>query len=355
MELSIDRLKGQNLILLECLSGSKAYGLDTPDSDTDIRGVFYMPKSMFYGMEEVNQVSNENNDIVYYELGHYVYLLTKSNPNAIELLYSPEDCILYQHPLMKRLKKELFLSKNCQKSFGDYAMAQIKKARSLNKKVLNPMRKERQSILEFCFVVQGCETILLSEFLDCRSIDQGACGLCRIQHINNMYALYYGSELEHKGIMFSPQSNELVLSSVPKGLKPLALIGFSKEAYISYCKRYKEYWAWVNKRNEFRYNSAIEHGKNYDAKNMMHTFRLLSMAEEIGRDGTVSIRIRSKDRTDLLKIKRGEFEYHELLVEAESKMKQIERIYQDTSLQESPNYKEIEQVLVEIREVLYEQ
>ena len=39
MNLNIADLKQQNLILLETVSGSRAYGLDTPESDTDMRGV----------------------------------------------------------------------------------------------------------------------------------------------------------------------------------------------------------------------------------------------------------------------------------------------------------------------------
>ena len=44
-------LKENDLIILECISGSKAYGLDTPSSDTDIKGVFLLPKKDFYGLE----------------------------------------------------------------------------------------------------------------------------------------------------------------------------------------------------------------------------------------------------------------------------------------------------------------
>ena len=48
--MTINELKDRNLIILECISGSKAYGLDTPQSDTDIKGVFLQPKPDFYAV-----------------------------------------------------------------------------------------------------------------------------------------------------------------------------------------------------------------------------------------------------------------------------------------------------------------
>lgn len=40
----IEELGENKLIILECISGSKAYGLDTPTSYTDIKGVFFYLK-----------------------------------------------------------------------------------------------------------------------------------------------------------------------------------------------------------------------------------------------------------------------------------------------------------------------
>lgn len=42
--MTIEELKARDLIIYECISGSKAYGLDVPTSDTDIKGVFLLPK-----------------------------------------------------------------------------------------------------------------------------------------------------------------------------------------------------------------------------------------------------------------------------------------------------------------------
>ena len=41
------------MLLFEAISGSRAYGLATATSDTDIRGVFVLPEKDFYGLNYV--------------------------------------------------------------------------------------------------------------------------------------------------------------------------------------------------------------------------------------------------------------------------------------------------------------
>ena len=48
--MTITDLRNNGLILLECISGSRAYGLDTPTSDTDIKGVFLLPKEQYLSL-----------------------------------------------------------------------------------------------------------------------------------------------------------------------------------------------------------------------------------------------------------------------------------------------------------------
>jgi predicted nucleotidyltransferase len=45
MKLTLDTLRERNLILLEAISGSHAYGLNIATSDVDIRGVFILPQT----------------------------------------------------------------------------------------------------------------------------------------------------------------------------------------------------------------------------------------------------------------------------------------------------------------------
>jgi hypothetical protein len=112
-------------LLLKCISGSQAYGLALPHSDTDVKGVFVLPKNEFYGLQYIDQINNETNDEMFYEVRKFFDLLLKNNPNLLELLNTPDDCVLYKHPIMSGVKSEVFLSRLCAQTFGQYAYAQI--------------------------------------------------------------------------------------------------------------------------------------------------------------------------------------------------------------------------------------
>ena len=349
--MNIADLRKRQLLLLDCISGSKAYGLATPSSDTDFRGVFILPKARFYGLEVLPQVSDDSNDRVYYELGRFMELLAVNNPNIIELLNSPAHAVLYRHPIMEVINPKLFLSKLCKNTFGKFALAQIKKAKGLKKKIVNPMNKERKSVLNFCYVNYQQGAIPLPRFLEQNNWKQENCGLVNIPHMKNVYGLYHSNTLDYKGIIQSPRSNEVSLSSIPKGETLEALLYFNKDGYSVYCKEYREYWDWVEKRNEARYENTLSHGKNYDAKNMMHTFRLLEMAIEIGKYGEVNVQRPNRDF--LLGIKSGQYEYNDLLKMAEERQQEMEAIFAQSDLPERPDRGQISRLLFELRDRYY--
>ena len=349
--MNIDDLKNQKLIILECISGSRAYGLETKDSDTDIKGVFVLPKTEFYGMNYIPQISNPSNDIVYYELGRFMQLLSLNNPNILELLNTPKSSVIYKNPILSDLTSDLILSKLCQNTFGKFALSQIKKAKGLNKKIVNPMSKERKSLLEFCYVNHEKGAVGLLTYLSDNNWNQQNCGLLNIDHMKDVYGLYHDVDSEYRGIIQKPNSTEICLSSIPKSTKQKALMYFNKDGYSSYCKRYKEYWQWVENRNQARYETTKSHGKNYDSKNMMHTFRLLDMAIEIAQEKRVNVH--RPNREFLLSIKNGEFEYDELLELANQKQGEMEFAFEKSNLPESPNIDLINELLVRFRDKFY--
>ena len=352
--MNIHDIKEKGLLLFECIGGSKAYGLDTPQSDTDLRGVYYLPKEQFYGLNYIRQINSETNDEVYYELGRFVELLIKNNPTLLEMLATPDESVLYRHPLMNRLHVGIFLSKRCKDTFAGYAISQIHKARGLKKKIMNPVAKERLTAFDFCYVIQGYSSVTACQWLAARGIEQRRCGLAAIPHTKDLYALFYDSNatIGYKGIVSGDSALDVSLSSIPKGEKGLATLYFNRDGYSAYCREYREYWEWVDKRSKERYSDTIQHGHNYDTKNMMHTIRLLQMAEEVLLTGTLSVK--RQNREELLSIRAGNVAYDDLLEQANGLMERIETAYASSPLPECPDIEAITKVLVEMRMTLYE-
>lgn len=347
-------------LLFKCIAGSRAYGLDTPSSDTDIKGVFVFPREDYYGLDYEKQINNDSHDIVFYELKRFFQLLLVNNPSILEFLAIPEDCILYKHPLFDLITPHLVLSKLCKDTFAGYAMAQIKRAKGLNKKIMNPMDKERLGVLDFCYVIQGQGSIPLRSWLTQNGFRQEYCGLVNIPHMKDVYSIFYDHEahrtggsatLGFQGITKKKEASNVSLSSIPKEIQPAGHMAFNTQAFSKYCKDYKEYWDWVEKRNDARYKDTVAHGKNYDAKNMMHTFRLLDMAEEIARYGKLIIR--RPNRGELLAIKSGQFLYNDLVSKAEERIETINNYFDKSSLPGQPDKNALNRLLVEIRDRYY--
>lgn len=351
--MTIKEIKDRGLLLFECISGSRAYGLATSKSDTDLKGVFYLPRSEFYGLSYIAQVSDERNDEVYYELGRFMDLLLKSNPNILEMLVSPADCILYKHPLMEKLNIKSFLSKNCKETFAGYAIAQIRKAKGLKKKIVNPMPQKRAAVLDFCYMLEGHTSVSLKSWLEKMNYSQERCGLVNIPHAKGLFALFYDAECKfhYKGIAVNEAANEVSLSSIPKEEQEIGYLSFNVESYSMYCKEFKEYWDWVDKRNEDRYMDNMLHDKEYDAKNMMHTIRLLQVTEELLK--TEELRVNRPNREELLAIRSGKFEYSVLLAQSEELIQKIDLAYEQTMLPEAIDAQKLENILIEIRKELY--
>ncbi len=352
--MTINEIREQKLLIFECISGSRAYGLATEESDTDVKGVFVLPKDAYFGLDYIPQVNNETNDVCYYEIGRFIELLAKNNPNLLEMLFVSEEFVLRKNPIFDSIDASVFISKLCRTTFAGYAADQIKRARGLKKKMLNPMDRAKKRITEFCYVIDGSKSIPLEEWLGKKGLDQRSCGLANIKHTKDTYAVFQDpdSKFGFQGIIRDDESMDVCLSSVREGVEPVAIMFYNKDAYSQYCREYQEYWEWINHRNEARYRSTMAHGKKYDAKNMMHTFRLIEIAEEIALTGRFSTA--RPNREELLKIKSGEYSYDELMERAKKKLESIESFFERSNLQERPDMEAVNRLLVSMRKRFYE-
>ncbi|MCB2377044.1 nucleotidyltransferase domain-containing protein [Hymenobacter sp. BT635] len=354
--MDIAYLRQHQLIIFETVSGSRAYGTNLPHSDTDLKGVFVLPERDFYGLDYVAQVANDTNDEVFYELRRFVELLLKNNPTALEILASPADCIRYQHPLFAAFQPTDFLSRLCRQTFAEYAIAQIRKAKGLNKKINNPEPPARKAVLDFCYVTVGAGAMPVAKWLARQGLRAAQCGLANVPHLTDLYALFVdpapAAPLGYRGLLRDEAtSNDVLLSAVPKGEEPVAYLSFNRNGYSTYCRVYKEYWDWVARRNVERYENTVQHGKNYDAKNMLHVFRLLRTALEIATTG--QLLVRRPDREFLLQIRRGAFEYDYLVTEAQALVEQVDAAFAASGLPEVPDTAAATERLRRVRQQFY--
>lgn len=79
-------------MLFKVYGGSTAYGLNTPESDIDYRGVFVNTEpSKILGLERHDHIQKqETEDEVYYEVRKFFELLRNGNTGAMEVLFSNE-------------------------------------------------------------------------------------------------------------------------------------------------------------------------------------------------------------------------------------------------------------------------
>jgi hypothetical protein len=118
----------ESFIIYRCVVGSRAYGLDNDDSDTDRRGIYLAPADLqwsLYGAPE--QFEDHATQSCYWELQKFLTMALKANPNILECLWSPmvEKCTDLGTDLLAHRKA--FLSQMIFQTFNGYAMSQFKK------------------------------------------------------------------------------------------------------------------------------------------------------------------------------------------------------------------------------------
>jgi len=350
---TVDYIRKNNLILFEAISGSVAFNLNDENSDVDIRGVFIMEENDIYGSEYIEQINENNNDITFYEIRKFIELLSKNNPNALELLNMPEHCIIFKHELFDLLQPSIFLAKTCYDTYLNYAKGQIEQARGLNKKIVNPVDKIKKSPLDFCYILIDGKTIDLIKYLNDNNINQKFCGLTKADKTTNVYFLYHDVNcqnifskeiiekdlksygLGYKGIVKEDlngefTSNQLRLSSIPKGEKSIGIISYNQNGYETYCKRYKEYWQWIIDRNEKRYLRDEETG--YNCKNVSHCLRLLAVCRDIFLLNEI-INYKTGDERDFLyDVKKGVYSYEEALLFKDKYVEEVNNAFENSYL-----------------------
>lgn len=341
-------------VLFKAIVGSQAYGTNTVNSDIDYKGVYAQSVDDLIGFNYIEQFE-VSKDECYYELRRFLQLLQSANPTMLELLYTPADCIIEKHPAFDLIleQKDKFLTKKCLHSFGGYAIAQIKKAKGLDKKMNWEKEKvTRKTPFDFCFIYENGKTFGLQHYLLKNNFDDAKCGLIALNHFKDCYALYYDidNKFKYNGIV-AEKGNDIKLSSIPKNENPICVLNFNKEGYSSHCKDFLEYENWLKNRNTQRYVDIENHQQQIDGKNLLHCRRLLDMAIEIATENTINVR--RSNAQDLLKIRRGEIDLAAFMDTAEEEIEKLNAYFENSDLADEVSSDFVNEVLLEVRHKIY--
>lgn len=350
---AINTTSRHGTLIFKALVGSHSYGTAIETSDHDYKGVYVQPDDDVLSFRYKEQYE-EGKDEVYYEIRRFVHLLQSANPTVLELLFTPEDSVVLMLPSFEAVRQHrmAFLTIQCFASFGGYAVAQIQKAKGLNKKMnWEGKRLERKTPLDFCFAYENGKTFALEEFLSKRGLMQERCGLVALNHFEHCYALYYDNSAQpvYRGIV-SDDSNDVRLSSIPKGAQPLTIINFNKSAYSQHCRQYREYETWLQERNTQRYVDVQGYQQKIDGKNLLHCRRLLDMALEIAEHGTLTVRRPNAQK--LLRIRRGEVDLERIITEAEADIARLNSLAASSTLPNGVESDLCNDIVLEVRRQL---
>jgi len=278
--------------------GSHAYGLNTPESDLDTKGVLIPPVDYIHGLFVVEQVENSKdipgNDSVVYEIRKFFRLAADCNPNIIEVLFCDDSDILISTKVGEKLRenRELFLSRKAKHTFSGYAFSQLKRIKAHKKWLLDPPKAK-----------------------PCRSD--------------------FGLPEELKVINNEAFSSEVMTAAI-----------VHEKQYAEALARWDQYQNWRNTRNPKR--AELEAKFGFDCKNATHLIRLSRMCLEIlSGKGVI---VKRPDAEELLSIRKGAWTYDQVMEYAESSEKEAEKLYVTSTLPYKPDMGRLNKLCIELIE-----
>ena len=343
-------------VIYHAVWGSHAFGTNTATSDRDTAGVFVMKKSHYLtAPEPLRQLSDERNDNRFYTLKNFLEMAANANPNILDLLFIPDDCVLLTTVYWSKVlaHRRIFISRQAGKSYCEYALAQIKKASGKNKRVYNPQPIEPPRAEDFCkFIPAEYGTSLPGRPVDLVSagIDLAEFHVSAVENSVGLFRLYrYGKAA--KGVF---RNGMPVCESIPLEDEKTRFAGFllfNRDAFEHAKVQHRQYWIWRQNRNESRWRDQELGVLDYDAKNMMHTFRLLYSGLNIMRRGEPLVRFSGEKLDELLAIKQGKFSYTELMDRAQALADELAGLRERADLPETADRGQIGKLLLEITEM----
>jgi len=299
----------EDITIYKVISGSKAYGTSTPESDTDVRGIAIVPdKRYYYGfIKNFEQYMDNTNDVQIYDIRKFFALARACNPNIIEILEINNPKLILKETKWSTILKEnkhKFLSMKAALTFSGYAFAQLQRIETHRKWLLNPPEHYP----------------MRTEFgLD----EKQSMSFEKLQAMNKL--INDGQMQDANIIQYIQKENN----------------------FRNACMHYKQYEEWKKTRNEKRAELEAKYG--YDTKHASHLVRLLRMGKEILTIGKVIVE--RNDAQELIDIRSGKSSYDEIINYAKQIDAEIKELYKQPekcNVPYSPNEDELDELCTNI-------
>ncbi|MGK0291071.1 MAG: putative nucleotidyltransferase [bacterium] len=370
----------QNTIF-ETVHGSQSYGLNTPESDIDIKGFCVPPKEFVFGFaqgfEQKDHWGDEDvihpeslkspyadrlqadppKDKVIYSLSKFMKLAAACNPSIIEVLFTEERFHLYTHPLAEKILacRDEFISQKAYQTFHGYAFSQLKRIKLHRRWLLEPPKQqpirkdfglpEEQKLLDA--TTNGAFNKIFADILE-------ASGL---HHEREEFIQTYMKEGEplFQDWMSNiqalsdrkPEKLQLHADAIAEALNlksEIMEIIIREKEYAKAIHDWQQYVRWKKNRNPKRAELEAKHG--FDTKHGMHLVRLLRMGKEILTGKGVQV-FRKFDHDELMAIRTGLWSYEKLEEYAEQERADLKEMVKTSTLKKNPDIKKLNQLCVE--------
>ena len=320
--------------------GSHAYGMNTPTSDLDVKGVCIEPKEFHFGFlhtfeqHERQAAKGHPQDLVIYSLKKFAKLAADCNPNIIEVLHVDDSDVLKIDSFGERLRamRDSFLSRKARWTFAGYAHSQLKRIKTHRKWLLEPPKAPPSRA---DFGLSEVSKVSKSELGAFDSLMGGVRGE-RCDECDPSFGCFDGTAPCAK----KPASLEV---EIPRELMTL----FTREKQYQASKtHYDQYQHWKKTRNPTR--AELETKFGLDTKHAAHLVRLMRMCKEIMTLGKVIVK--RPDAEELLSIRAGAWTYDQIVEYAEKIEAECALLYESSVLPYKPDFVAIDAAIIAMTE-----
>lgn len=330
--------------------GSHAYGLATPTSDLDVKGVAVPPREYYLGFaSRFEQAECSEPDLVVYELRKFMQLAADCNPSIVEVLFTDPADHLGVSPLGERLlaARRSFLSRKARHTFSGFAMAQLRRLERHHAWASAPPavqpRREDFHLTALTAEEQSRLTAVQAEIdrlLKTWDVDLSPLPRDAQDELRERIASSLGERVAADEPAWRAAARHLGLGD------DLTALMLREREFRARQSEWEQYAAWQRSRNAKR--AELEARFGYDTKFGAHVVRLLRMCREILTTGEVLVR--RPDRDELLAIRQGAWSFDRLREWALAEDAAMDALAKASPLPHAPDRKALDALCVELVE-----